>query len=177
MSTFLLPLEDLPESGRETHFAEQAAWTGPIREFHLPYELVSPFRAGLMIQPQSPGFLIRGHMTGAVSVPCDRCAEPCQFEVDVRFELFEEPQPAEDDGLEGGELLRMTDNGVELDLGDLLWEQFVLALPVKPLCDVECAGICPHCGQNLNQSGCTCDQSPQDPRLDIFRKLKINKGQ
>ena len=176
MSTFLLPLDDLPESGQDTIFAEQAAWTDPIHEFHLPYEVVSPFRAELMVQAQGSGYLIQGHVTGSVSLPCDRCAELYQFEVDTRFELFEEPQYGQDVDGEGGELLRMTDNGLELDLGDLLWEQFLLALPVKPLCDLECAGICPQCGQNLNQSRCECDQGPRDPRLDIFRKLQINKG-
>jgi len=176
MSAFLFPLQDLPESGLETHFAEQAAWADPIREFHLHYEVVSPFQAELLIQAQSSGYLIRGRMRGSVALPCDRCAEPFRFDLDTRFELFEEPHNKGESDLEGGDLLRRTDNGLELDLGDLLWEQFLLALPAKPLCGPECAGICPYCGQNLNQSVCECDKARQDPRLEVFRNLKIDEG-
>ena len=44
----------------------------------------------------------------------------------------------------------------ELDLGELMREQFVLALPMKPLCREACKGLCPQCGTNLNKATCDC---------------------
>ncbi len=59
------------------------------------------------------------------------------------------------------------------DLGAILWEQLMLNLPVKPLCSVECKGVCPHCGINLNMQECSCAGQGQDPRLALFRTLKV----
>ena len=35
-------------------------------------------------------------------------------------------------------------------------EQFVLTLPMKPLCSDDCKGLCPVCGTNLNRGTCDC---------------------
>ena len=33
-----------------------------------------------------------------------------------------------------------------IDLGEVMREQFYLALPMKPLCRPDCQGLCPICG-------------------------------
>ena len=38
----------------------------------------------------------------------------------------------------------------QIDVNEVLREQFYLALPMKPLCRDDCAGLCPQCGTNLN---------------------------
>jgi len=52
----------------------------------------------------------------------------------------------------------------EIDLNELMREQFYLALPMKPLCSDNCLGLCTQCGTNLNMSTCDCapglDESP-----------------
>ena len=60
----------------------------------------------------------------------------------------------------------------EIDLGHLMREQFCLSLPMKPLCQQDCRGLCPVCGTNLNRSGCDCKREWEDPRLAALRKLK-----
>jgi uncharacterized protein len=56
-----------------------------------------------------------------------------------------------------------------IDLGQLMREQFVLALPMKPLCLETCKGLCPQCGVNLNQVTCMCTRRWEDPRLSGLR--------
>ena len=56
----------------------------------------------------------------------------------------------------------------EIDLGQLMREQFYLALPMKPLCREACQGLCPQCGTNLNSGTCDCarvDRPSAGPRL------------
>ena len=48
-------------------------------------------------------------------------------------------------------------DGVEVDLEPLLREQLVLAVPIKPVCQPECKGICPNCGTDLNKKACGCN--------------------
>jgi uncharacterized protein len=35
-------------------------------------------------------------------------------------------------------------------------EEIVLDYPIKPLCRPDCKGLCPKCGKNLNEGGCSC---------------------
>ena len=53
----------------------------------------------------------------------------------------------------------------EIDLGELIHEQFYLTLPMKPLCREDCKGLCPVCGANWNQTTCACERRWEDPRL------------
>jgi hypothetical protein len=57
--------------------------------------------------------------------------------------------------------------GDEIDLGPNAWEELVLAEPAKSLCREDCAGLCPHCGTNLNCESCTCPKPvEEDPVLN-----------
>ena len=56
-----------------------------------------------------------------------------------------------------------------IDLGELMHEQFVLALPMKPLCAPGCKGLCVHCGTNFNKETCDCAPQWTDPRLAVLQ--------
>jgi uncharacterized protein len=66
-----------------------------------------------------------------------------------------------------------TDNLIEL--GQLMAEQFHLALPMKPLCSETCRGLCPQCGTNLNASSCECRKTWEDPRLAVLKSFLKNR--
>lgn len=65
--------------------------------------------------------------------------------------------------------------GVEINPSALVWEEFSLALPVKPLCSDSCKGLCPHCGANRNTQECACANNSGDPRLAVLRGLTLTK--
>jgi len=117
---------------------------------------------------------VRGSLTGAVSTPCDRCTAPVRVDVAQDFDLFEEEALPGEDSLEPT-LLRRRGRILELDVTGMLWEEFLLALPVKPLCSDECKGLCPDCGQDLNAGPCKCGGAELDPRLAALRGLTIAK--
>jgi uncharacterized protein len=60
----------------------------------------------------------------------------------------------------------------QIDLEQLLREQFYLALPMKPLHADDCRGLCPQCGTNLNTGTCGCTPAWEDPRLAPLKSLK-----
>src|ERR671919_630513 len=64
----------------------------------------------------------------------------------------------------------------QIDLNELLREQFYLALPMKPLCRDECKGLCPQCGTNLNTGTCDCGPGWEDPRLAALKQLKSRES-
>ncbi|MDR2726718.1 MAG: DUF177 domain-containing protein, partial [Deltaproteobacteria bacterium] len=124
---------------------------------------------------------VRGRLTGEISLPCDRCAEASQVTIDQPFETFE-PVPsrsssgAEPDADADENVMRLSENGPEINLAALLWEEFSLSLPVHPLCRSDCAGLCPVCGQNLNEKACACTREQGDPKLAALRGLTIKKS-
>ncbi|MCL4445443.1 MAG: DUF177 domain-containing protein [Actinobacteria bacterium] len=58
-----------------------------------------------------------------------------------------------------------------VDLGPLLREAIWLDLPLVPVCDEDCKGICPGCGEDMNTSECRCVERG-DPRWAILDRLK-----
>ena len=60
----------------------------------------------------------------------------------------------------------------QIDLNEVLREQFYLALPMKPLCADGCLGLCSQCGANLNLTTCGCETGWTDPRLAALKDLE-----
>jgi uncharacterized protein len=86
-------------------------------------------------------------------------------------------QGHEDVELDGTEVaadeLGLTEySGDAIDLGQMMREQFYLALPMKPLCMPDCKGLCPVCGKNRNRETCSCESTWVDPRFEVLRNLK-----
>jgi uncharacterized protein len=63
----------------------------------------------------------------------------------------------------------------EIDLGQLMREQFYLSIPMKPLCGDDCRGLCPICGTNLNRGACECKREWEDPRLAVLKTLQTDQ--
>ncbi len=176
-----IPLNTLPASGYTLTVDDPAVWSDPMGEFGLAGTVHTPLKAELFLLPQEGGCFVRGHMTGEVSLPCDRCAEDARIVLDHHFETFE-PVPAlheqEDEDLDtewDERVMRSGDNGPEINVAALIWEEFSLALPVHPVCRADCLGLCSSCGKNLNDGPCGCGHDEGDPRLAALRGLTIKK--
>jgi uncharacterized protein len=58
-----------------------------------------------------------------------------------------------------------------LDLTEVVRQAIFLAIPMSPVCRADCAGLCPQCGQNLNEGQCHCVSEVVDPRLEVLKQL------
>jgi len=45
---------------------------------------------------------------------------------------------------------------VFIDLEPSIREEIILDYPIKPLCSLNCKGLCMKCGKNKNEGGCNC---------------------
>lgn len=174
MATYWIDLKDLPREGQDYRVEEQAVWEDPIAEFGLPYTITEALRADVHISPQDKGYLVKGDLRGAIDIPCDRCAESCRIVLAAQFSIFEESDPSlSEEDLLGPKFLWQENNVWFLELGGVLWEQLQLNVPFKHVCGEECQGVCPDCGVNRNLAECECQAEEGDPRLAVFRRLKI----
>lgn len=186
MQNYRISLHDLPPGGKEFSLDDQAVWQQPLQEFEMECRISKPLRAHLTILPADGGWLVRGTLAGEVVLPCNRCAEDAVAELTAAFEEFEElPEKEEGIPVSGGagpdaaqpseSRIFYERNAPMLDLASICWEEFVLALPVNPLCGPDCKGLCPQCGANLNVAPCSCSRDEGDPRLAVLRGLRLHK--
>lgn len=178
MKEFRMLLRDVEQNGQTFHYNNQKIWLEPMKEFHISCKIIDDIQAEVFVLPEEDGCLFRGKLRGKVSVPCDRCAEETEIKIDYVFDEFEGYPPADqeeilDDTLDDNRVIFKDKNAPVLDMGALLWEEFVLTLPTKPLCKNNCKGVCPKCGKNLNEGICACEDEGSDPRFAVLRNLKI----
>lgn len=60
--------------------------------------------------------------------------------------------------------------GMELDLDEVMTDEFILAMDTKHLCSEDCKGRCPLCGADLNEGPCQCKPAA-DPRFAVLAQL------
>jgi uncharacterized protein len=140
------------------------------------FRVVSPVALTFDVDRQEPGrYRVTGRVSGELAMACVRCLEPFTMPVAGSFDLRYVPR-AENAGegeREVGEddLTTAFYDEDQIDLTELIAEQFHLAVPMKPLCAEDCNGLCPHCGTNLNTDTCSCSEKWEDPRLAILKDL------
>ncbi len=110
------------------------------------------------------GILVKGKMNACVKVICSRCLKPIDCEVNFNFE--EEALPVSSEGLCPADRYNslIIDETHTIDLSEAIRQYVWLTVPAKPLCRLDCAGICPTCGKDLNKSRCQCPSNAVDPR-------------
>jgi len=173
-----LRLEDISAEAKEISFAEpegelnRILEQGPVREYHVegPVQVtLSHYRAGTDL-------FFAGRLGARVRAACARCAEEFDASSDRPFRFVLAPRAAgydKDSDLRSEDLEFSLYDGDEIDLGPLVREQVILALPTRPLCREDCRGLCPHCGANLNGGDCGCRAEQADARLTPLRALKL----
>ena len=140
------------------------------------YRVAAPVEVSLDVQKVGKdAFGVTGNLSTRLEVVCSRCVEPIDVPVNATFDLRYVPhlENAGEGEKEIGEddLTTAFYREGMLDVIDLLREQFVLALPMKPLCREACRGLCAECGTNLNTAQCGCAPRWQDPRLAALKTL------
>jgi uncharacterized protein len=140
------------------------------------FRVIAPVELAFDIFKDKDQFRLAGTVRTTLELPCSRCLEPFALPVDGSFDLRYQPH-SENTGegereVEEDDLTTAFYDNDEIDLGQLMREQFYLALPMKPLCREDCKGLCPVCGTNLNAGACNCDRKWEDPRLAALKELR-----
>jgi uncharacterized protein len=128
------------------------------------------------IQPDPRGPVLCGQLQAELKLVCARCLEPFKSRVSTNFQLIlvRDPIPVAEGetGLDWDELSVFHAEAGRLDLGEIAREQLYLSLPLKPVCETGCLGLCPTCGGNRNRIRCACRSETVDPRLAPLLELK-----
>lgn len=180
-------IKEIPEEGR----SETCVFPGPLLRDALEGTdadlSASRAQASFELTRTDDEVLARGAIDAVVMLPCALCLRPTPVPVEVPFELLferegEEPKDPQRRGKDEEEDLLdeldvATHDGVTVDLGPTLRELVIVNMPIQPRCKEDCRGLCPQCGQDLNEQDCghrAAAEAPlHDSRFDALKSIKL----
>jgi len=159
-------ITDIPDEGLDLDFEEKFGTE--------ELSLVSPVKARLGLSKTFSEIVVTGTVDAELELECSRCLkkfrrimhEPVNVVYHPLKELGPDRHELTDDEMDMGFY-----EGEELDLRELVREQIMLNIQMKPLCDENCRGICSQCGTDLNTDTCSCETKTIDSRLEVLKKL------
>lgn len=152
------------------------AVVGTSRDFPFDFEKiklgddlsVTDFTGTATFSRTQQGLILQGTFTARMELECVRCLEmytqPVSWSLTELY-AFEARSVSESN-------LLVPEDG-RIDLAPLLREYAILEIPIQPLCKPGCKGLCPVCGENLNQNDCghrpNADESPFAQIKDLIK--------
>jgi uncharacterized protein len=144
-------------------------------EFDFPHLELSPdlpvkdFKGKISFSRTQKGILAEASFTATFPLECARCLDPILNTITSDFtELFALKESSETE-----EELIIPEDGY-IDFTPIVREYLLLDMPHKPVCREDCAGLCPICGANHNETQCDCKTEDIDPRLSKLKDLLDN---
>jgi uncharacterized protein len=151
-------------------------------------EAEEAFRFDLVASRIRDDVVIEGECAGRVALECSRCGKRYPHALREPFRLVLEPLSAagakDPEGERGlavngvclGEDLEVgAYRGAVVGLDDFFGEVIALALPLQPLCDEDCLGVCGHCGRERTRApgaGCDCEDEKIESPFAVLARLK-----
>lgn len=150
------------------------AAVGTSREFTFDYEkmrlgndlTVTDFVGAATFSRTQQGLLLQGEFSAKMELECVRCLE--KYTQPVAWS-FTDLYAFDARSLSESNLLVPEDG--RIDLEPLLREYALLEIPIQPICQPDCEGLCPVCGENLNRVDCGHRRGEDETPFAALRDL------
>lgn len=102
----------------------------------------APIAVSAFVQRSEDELLVAAEADSTIAVVCSRCLATVQRPYHHAFQVDVEIQ-----------------GRLAVDVTDDLRQEILLSYPMTSLCREDCRGLCPTCGQNLNEGACACSKA------------------
>lgn len=121
--------------------------------------------------------ILDGEINGRCTVVCDRCGELYEENLQSEFTYLatikrEKSPDVVDQEFSDEDALTLYLAEPIIEVGEILREQAMLAVPLKKLCNEDCRGICAGCGAVLNRESCRCQPLKNDSPFAVLEKMR-----
>ena len=151
-------------------------WEEAPEDLHIQDEdlqFSGPIRTRIEFVKLGESISATGRTNAVLRLECVRCLEPVSFSLSSDFKfVFQKNRPESMTDDEDETMIWLDESGDKVDLGEEIKDYILLEMPLNPLCKTSCEGLCPICGENLNQTQCNCSSARTDPRWEALRALK-----
>ena len=174
-------LEDIPEYGLEIELTDASLGAFAPSAAILPKDDIVVNRditGSLHLTRDEDTILMTGSVQSVVCLPCSRCLVNHEIklttDIDLALKVTKAESIEDEAQLEDNEI---PVRGPEIELSDIIFQEILLDIPMKPLCREDCPGICPSCGFARGSDQCKCDSGKQvDPRWQELKKIRDQIG-
>ncbi len=147
-----IKINDIPPEGLSLKLAQELDLFDKGTDF-------AEFNAILQVKPEGKGILhVSGQIHAIAILECSRCLTGFPFKIDIDLNVDLAPVNSLSTGPEhelvSGELDIEFYQGDEIEPIEFIKEQILIAIPLVPLHDTECKGLCSVCGADLNKTQC-----------------------
>ena len=131
---------------------------------------VGPISAELKLKSLGDFVEVTGHVNGLLKLECDICLKEFEYNLDFDIdEMYAKNALLDDYGqeteLKEGQFITDLNGDDKIDIYDLLYQSVILNIPNKKVCGINCNG------DKFLQ-----EEDLSDPRLDVFKNIRIEKG-
>jgi len=171
-----LKINEIPPEGLTLDFVQEYILTEQNAE-------ATVYTASLSITPEGKGmFHISGRVQAKPLLTCSRCLKSFSYPIDAKMSF--DLAPASFQGTSSEHELGKSEldiefyQGEEIEPMELVKEQLLMSLPMVPLHNTDCKGLCTVCGEDLNIKECDCRKKEQhdfsafSALQDLFKKQK-----
>lgn len=120
---------------------------------------------------------LSGDLRATIEVGCARCLKPLRLPISSAFVERFVPEVSwgaeEQHELLAEDLNLAVFDGEVIDLGEVVREEILLAIPDHVLCAENCQGLCPNCGVDRNLTDCGCERVEGDSRWEKLKDLRF----
>lgn len=153
----IVDFSDLKEVGSKKKY------TAELDVDHIDFrnkeiEIDGPLKIELDVLKTERSFVLSGELEGVLILQCSRCLKYFKYPIEV--EISDELMIEEIEDLHN------------INMFPVFERDIILEIPIKPLHDEDCKGLCPICGQDLNEEECDCEKESIDPRLEKLKEFK-----
>lgn len=144
---------------------------------HQDFRACSPLKLACDCSALGKKVVLQGFLQVDLELTCSRCLEQFVWPLEARFRyLFwpqQSPSAAAEHEIKEDDLEVAFLEGEQVDLKPVVREQLYLNVPRYAHCKVDCRGLCPRCGINLNQTRCSCSpEKSTDSTFGVCRAMK-----
>ena len=143
----------------------------------INFQILSPVSANLALFKSDGELYVKGNMTALFKLQCVRCLKEFEYNLDSKIEIVYSTESAleiVEKELTKEEIDVNTLKSNEIDIDAILLEQLTLDMPMKSVCRIDCKGLCPKCGTNLNEGKCSCPSTEQvNKRFAKLKEIKL----
>lgn len=165
---------DIPEGGASVAFqSSDAPWDG-LKGFSVE----DGPRGRLSVRRRGRDVFVQGEIRATFWFECSRCLERFRQTLEIAVSQMLRPSDAvrssaREIELNADDLEAATYDGEDILLENIVEEHLLLSVPMQPLCDEGCKGLCPGCGANLNGGPCGCPGGERKSPFDCLKEFVV----
>lgn len=144
----------------------------PIEFMGECFTFEKPLHISGAVTNNSKSLEMKAEVSGEMGTNCARCRESITAE--VNFAIDEVIMQSDGEISENEDVIVI--DGEEIDIDEIILNNFLMNVSGKYLCGEDCKGLCTKCGANLNKGTCSCSTDEIDPRWAKLAEIMNNSS-